>query len=579
MSPIVSSCQPELDQLVHAVNNNPTEQNVSALFAFVQNKTGQTMEEHLGADWEQLIQNGETIERSIPIPECDLLLRLTLGGTQTATATCAHLPVPPPISFGKNDFDLSEVISFTSNENIAFPHVESSPYRNYYYEDDRHSDIHVHLEEPEFVYLETRTHGGGKNQTLLNRIGRVGYLAGEFLNYVGIPVAGGANPSTYYPFYRIKGSYSCKIEVQQVIGRNNRGPFGEPLPNTERWRVYTQFPLMGFHPILRWEQTPTYGTPFSADGGPLMLTSQPIQFGEWERSTLFAQSIVKVSHDTDMPAGYEGERIWFQVPDSQATFYRAASRTRRDSSFWLPYRALGEPGFYPNADPSMPGEYDWSSNEQVADQFDDLNFNSGGAGPDTREEAWDLFVDQIEEYQAKTGPYDPVLVLDEENMEIRVSFEKDENACYLPELSCRDGVFSNSVSTTEFTNPPYNNPVHTKWVMSWGGMWHDLGEDGISGWDEGAVAPYTQVLDSANRRGYGSSSFVWLEGLACRLATNGNFPGDNADYALDDSWNPKSLPLQAGLYYPTIEGTVVEPELSTDSACPKDARCITPGIP
>jgi hypothetical protein len=574
-------CQPELNNLIDAVNSSPSEQNASALFAFIQNKTGQSIESLVGASWQQLIEDGETRTKVIPIPECNSVLTLTLGGQANTVINCQHLPVPPPISFGKNDFDMPE-ITFASDEIFADNLAEYS--QSY----GRHADLHVHLDDPEFVWLENHTWGGGPDDTLLSAIKFRGHSS-RFNVPIRFPPSElliPPNTVEFHPYWRIRGRWTSKIEESHHHWRNP-GTFGSPGSWPDLWRFFTHFPLMGFREVLRVDNVDS-GLKETVFSDPVRDIDEPISFGSVDdvTNTLVMLTFPQTLFVNDSELAVSGPRGVSQNPGPSGEF-----------RYTLPQLAIGEPAFRTPAQVGggTTGRYEWrfiqppppvvepffqGESEQIINGFGDL-VQVGNS-----QEAWDLFVAAIEEYQDFASVYDPVVELDEENMEVHVSFETDLNALYLPMISCNHNFFLPANKTRERTAVPYQG-----WTLNYGGWWH------LSGWGPGNYRdwsapyddsiPYYQDPQGSTTTGpiytsrgdphvgtWKQSFFAgWLGDLAARVARD--WPEDNSGW-VQTNYYKKPLPL-LGAFIPIIEaGQCGEPQPVT-SACPKDARCITPG--
>lgn len=531
-----NECQLELFGLVEAVNTSPTAQNIAALFAFIQNHTGMSVEEHVGASWAELIENAEVLTTTIFIPECEVAIILVLGGTLNTELTCANLPVHPPITFGVNDFDLSEVITETSNQGT----ISTSTYTEQEFPMG-HSNIQLHLDDPEFVYLEEASDGTGAGQVQLNRNRRIDYASpatgGVFAG--GFPVG-----YTYFPYYRIKGQWTVAIEevVTDEVFVN--------VPQPTRYSFHVKFPLVGFTPVHRY--------PVSSPDPLLPLTSDPLNLGIHEGESADAEhrpgTIPGVDDKTVDIADYGGNIAGFQGEGN------TGGLSGLSRSYWLPANAIGDPNVLSGPSP------DWTTSSPLQFPYKQTNSLT------SRDDALQELLDWISDYQAFQGAYDPQLTFDEDNMEITFTFETDENACYLPLLSCSDYI----LDVDDLTDPPYDNPPNILWTLLWGGYWHDVGFQAVlvgpTGWPDGRAGAFVRsnVGPVTPASGYWFQTVGFLNALARRLLTG--YPEDNVDYAMT-SFVEKPLPVVVGEFRPIIDGSTIE------FPCPSDARCITPGAP
>lgn len=572
----VTECQAELESLVAAVNANPDPVNTSALFAFIQNRTGQSMEELLGTTWAELIADGETQTVQIEIPECNAIVGLTLGGDLNTTANCYYLPVPDPISFGVNDFHMPVVQTISADP-------EETGLIAHQWVITRHADIDVHLEDPEFVYLERYGAGGGRDQTLSTALdARIGvYQRVEYgctVMPTGVPYFYGPTWSggvSYCPWWRIKGRWTCKIEetyesVTQLV-------FGSGITTTQTWKYSTRFPLMGFHPVLGLKDPPEDLTIWRDIDDPVVLATVNENTGTGTYRYSMSSAGIGFGVDAAPFVGYTGSEL---PQNGGVGFAEGMGPNGRTNGWNLPQMAIGDPDIFRaggtfGLPPESPGVYNWTR-VGATDQAENVKLlyflgtstyaQIEGDPPTVAEnaqDAWNRFVAEIEEYQAFAGPYDPVVELDQENMEVHVSFETDLNALHLPLVGCSSFIFaeddaeqtlSRTYGTSEF------------WTMSWGGYWHDSSwatDTTVAAYDDtipynsgdpdtsipGAAGNYTAPGDPHEGSWYRTGP-QWQNALAARIARD--WAEDNAGWARTNTYR-KPLPRVVGTYNPIIE--------------------------
>jgi hypothetical protein len=542
-----NACQVELAELVDAVNTSPTIGEIADLFAFIQNHTGQTMEELLGADWAEIIETGESFTATIYIPDCDASVELWVGAEQNLEMTCEdHLAPYPPISFGQNDFDLSEIITATSDFS------STAAVQNYTerYFPQGHSDIELHLDDPEFVYLtkydENDISPGEEHpdQTLIYRLDRVSYA---FAGGVGAgSYSNSPSPQrNFYPYYRIKGRWTCKIELMHGETYNS----GSLVQQTYTYGI--KVPLVGFTHLLRY----THDSPLAFVG----LTSDPLKLG------VAVGTGVDVAHE-GAPTSEDQDVV--EIANNISAFPPATSQRGSTTapyifthaSWWLPMIAVGDPSPMTNQG-SANGFMGWDSNSPLQSIR-----QTTGTQQFSQAAAWTDFVTRVETYQDFAGVYDPQLILDEDGMEMTVIFEDDKNACYLPLIGC----LTNLIAGEDF-DPPYDNPVHQSYSITWGSHLHDVGYDD-RGWPTGASGYYSRT----NQYGGGQGRWpkdTWMNQVARRIVVDE--VGDNVGYAAPNQYVEKLLPKVIGEFTPLIDAA----EDEFPSVCPKDARCITAGSP
>ena len=549
-------CHGELEALVAAVNANPTAANNQALFAFIQNHTGRTVAEHVGDSWGELIEDGVTRQVVIEIPDCASRVTLEIGGELVSVQSCSFLPPIPPITFGKNDFDMAEVVT-----NTYPPPTTSGGSQSVTTYPNGHHDIFVHLEEPEALYLNARgstAQAAGTDETIAARLHRLGYLDRGDTNPTPLYFDGfGPLGTVYWPVYRIKGYWTCGIEASIRNVTDTSGSFSV-------YGYSTQFPLLGFKRIRAQEhdndirpEDPTTTGFFGR------LLSDPLDTDTNNWGNAHEAGIDYTAGDSELPTG--------------SAFGGGMPSKQNQTVQWLPHMAIGEPDHYAAGGPSGgpadgPGVDIWLD----ASPSKSLEF-SGSANSrvdgGTLEDAWIDFVSQIEEYQAFAGLHDPVVELDEENMEVRVTFNTNENACYLVIPSCNDNVYVGDDLDGVGIDilPLFDNPLYQAWTMSWGGWWHDLGWNIGYTYDRHAPAvfeepvggfmSFPQTYDPDAPEGTYEDYYTyphdrWLSTSATRANTN--YPEDNFDYTMSQ-FKETPLPKLVGTYDPVIEAASTEP--------------------
>lgn len=143
--------QIELVALSDAVNASPTQANINALFDFIEEHTGETIEELVGAEWADIIASGETVIAQIPIPSIGASIILVLGGTLNATTNCANLDTYV-LNLEQQDFGLPPIYVGTD------PRVETYPGQGFQYV-ERGPGYEIHVDNMRLKWLFAGTTG------------------------------------------------------------------------------------------------------------------------------------------------------------------------------------------------------------------------------------------------------------------------------------------------------------------------------------------------------------------------------------------------------------------------------------
>lgn len=431
----LSDCQQQLQNLVDAVQASPG--NVTAmnnLIRFIEDQKGEVIDELSGSAWDQVQQDG--VARTVVIDVCDSQVTLRIDGTLRSTTGCRldrytlHLT--------QNDFTLDHTQQFTPPSSSFWSGYITPPSST------------VHLENPRLEWL-----GIGVDDAILSRAKNLGTTS---------VLKDGVQ---WRPAYRINGSYTTTIAVQQVHDAS-RTP-------ADRFNYEIKLPPFGFKLITR-----------RPSGSPTGLTvDNPLRLGS-------------------ISSG--------QISPANTDYCRAVDRTHEGefNEWQLPPIAASQP-FVPNI------EIGASSMAQLQ----------------TR----------VSQYNSQRTIVDPVLTLDEANMTATVTFLTRDNAKYVGATGCGS---SNTAATKVFDAI----------TVDWGGYYSGGGTPQLR-----TNSIFTAFQDD------------WIEGVLERVIRN----SDNKCGVAHTNYD-RQLPAAAGTFDPKV-GALIDLEHGGHTACPGDARCITPGPP
>jgi hypothetical protein len=388
------TCSPELNQLVNALNANPSQETRQPLVDYIEDELGESLEEAYPTEWEAA-ETGE--EQDITIDLGDDRLRITLD---QCIFSCTDLQTYH-FEFPQLEFDLSTVYTDT------IPFSGSLDYSH-----TIKPDITVEIQQPEFTYLEiprSTSQGldaadAGLYESLLAK--NHGHIGDG-----GAPVAPQIGDYLYVPYLKVKGVWRSKIAKTT---EHHTGA------NTHRYRYYVQKPLMGFGYYYRFE-SPVSGFPRDPD--------DPFYFGGF-----------------DNPASPHVSANDSELPNSSSL--PAVSSTGKGGTTPLDY-SFPDIAYGPNPTYGL-------NNKRMSEFF------SGFTASDTT--AYDEIIGKIEDYiEFATGPYDPVVTIDEGAGEIVVSQETDDNCLYIALPVCGKYLLP--------SQPESNRYPFFGISCSWGGWW------------------------------------------------------------------------------------------------------------
>ena len=239
-----------------------------ALFAFIFEHTGMTVAEHMGDSWGELIEDGETRQVVIEIPDCASRVTLNLGGEVNATTSCDHMPTTG-FRWPRHDFTIA-TLAETSFEPIEIRGggLTNPVVGNKYV--PQWPSYDVHLEDPQVVWEPYPGLAGEPGHLELAKNSRC--TSGPF----------DIGDEEWACFIKQRASYTVKLFIQRSL------IFSGGYPYTDRWEISAPEPLLGFDIDTRYtpEGQLAFVDEYYPDPGPTRdaylanpTTEDPIELG------------------------------------------------------------------------------------------------------------------------------------------------------------------------------------------------------------------------------------------------------------------------------------------------------------
>jgi hypothetical protein len=291
----------ELVAFIEAVEANPSTSNISALIAFIQDETGEMIEDLTAPTWAQVAADG--VQRTHELTILGVTFTVTIDGTP---AVGVHCPLNEGMhfTFPQTQFDLPTLNYYTPPVAPSTLQVIGMP------------DVTVEIQQPEFVYVPNLLPPDFTDPNPL-------YAALGWRDQTNDALTGTDDSGvSWINYVRIKGRWTTNIVLKTTE---------PPSATTFRYQAYP--PLFAVGSSTRWPVGNNYDIPWDPDLPPVV--------GTWPAYGTNDNVIVRPdpdSPDTDYPDTFfdgVGGNLAYNLLGSQSWFHTRPSKSTGGSFGFL----------------------------------------------------------------------------------------------------------------------------------------------------------------------------------------------------------------------------------------------------